>query len=290
MDCPACAETIADNTRICPYCKSHVAEFARDMAEERSERHRAKSTKKSGGSRATPLVLILGGAVVALLLCGGVLLALLLPAVQQAREAARRTQCKNNLRQIALALHNYNDTYGSFPPAVTYSADGKPMHSWRVLIWPFLDSNPMASQYNMNEPWDSPSNRAVTASMPMVFACASNPNGPATGNTSYVAVDGPRTVMNSKQPARIRDITDGTSNTLLVVEAQNSGIHWSEPRDFDISLGGTPGPGGLSSFHAGGFQAALADGSVRFISGSINPQTLQGLFTIDGGEMVNLGN
>lgn len=283
MNCPACAETIPNNTKICPFCKTNVAEFTRDMAEERAERPRATKSQKS---KSTPLVLILGGVIGALLLCGGVLLALLLPAVQQAREAARRTQCKGNLKQIVLALHNYHDTYGSFPPAITYNSDGQPMHSWRVLLLPYLDQAPMYSQYNRNEPWNSPGNLAVTANMPAVYACASNPNGPFSGNTSYVALDGPGTVMNSKQPARIRDIADGPTQTLIVVEAQNSGIHWTEPKDFDISVGGTPGPGGLSSFHTGGFQGALVDGSVRFISGSINPQTLKALLTINGGETV----
>jgi type II secretory pathway pseudopilin PulG len=283
MNCPACAETIPNGTKLCPLCKTNVAEFTRDVAEERAERPRAAKTRKS---QSTPLVLILGAVIGTLLLCGGVLLALLLPAVQQAREAARRTQCKNNLKMIALALHNYHDLYGSFPPAVTYSADGQPMHSWRVLLLPYLDSSPMYSQYKMNEPWNSPGNLAVTANMPAVYACASNPNGPFSGNTSYVALDGPGSVMNSKQPARIRDIADGTTQTLMVVEAQNSGIHWTEPKDFDISVGGTPGPGGLSSFHTGGFQGVLVDGSVRFFSGNINPQTLKALLTIDGGETV----
>ena len=285
MDCPACAETIADNTKICPYCHSDVVNFAQELSEERSERPRAMKPK-SGGRKGLPLVLILGGALFVLLACMGVLVALLLPAVQQAREAARRTQCKNNLKMIALALHNYHDVYGSFPPAVTYSADGQPMHSWRVLLLPYLDSSPMYSQYNRNEPWNSPGNLAVTANMPAVYACASNPNGPFSGNTSYVALDGPGSVMNSKQPARIRDIADGTTQTLMVVEAQNSGIHWTEPKDIDINVEGTPGPGGLSSFHTGGFQGVLVDGSVRFISGSINPQTLKALLTIDGGETV----
>jgi type II secretory pathway pseudopilin PulG len=283
MDCPACAETIPNGTRICPYCKSDVKEFARDLAEQRSERPRAKT---AGGTKWAPLVLILGGAVMALLFCSGILVALLLPAVQQAREAARRTQCKNNLKQIGLALHNYHDTYGSFPPATTSDSNGKPMHSWRVLILPYLDEAALYAQYNMNEPWDSPGNLAVAANMPVVYACPSNPQGKLAGNTHYVALDGPRSIMNSRKPAGIREIVDGTSNTLLVVEASNTAIRWTEPVDFDPSQTTGPGPQGMSSYHFGGFHALLGDGSVRFISDSLNPQTLQGLSTIDCGEMV----
>ncbi|MFN0054259.1 MAG: DUF1559 domain-containing protein, partial [Planctomycetales bacterium] len=89
------------------------------------------------------LLLIGGCALAVLLVCGGILAALLLPAVQQAREAARRTQCKNNLHQIGLALHNYHDAFNSFPPAYIPDASGRPMHSWRVLILPFLDQAPL---------------------------------------------------------------------------------------------------------------------------------------------------
>lgn len=283
MDCPACAETIPNGTKVCPYCQSDVVAFARDLDGEWSERPRPK---KAGGTKGAPLVLILGGAVLAFFVCSGILVALMLPAVQQAREAARRTQCKNNLKIIGLALHNYHATYGSFPPAVTYSAGGQPMHSWRVLILPYLDEAALYAQYNLNEPWDSPGNLAVTATMPAVYACPSNPQGRLAGNTHYVALDGPRSVMNSRKPSSFREIVDGTSNTLLVVEATNTAARWSQPVDFDLSQATGPSPQGMSSYHFGGFHALLADGSVRFISDSLNPQTLQGLSTIDGGEMV----
>jgi prepilin-type processing-associated H-X9-DG protein len=138
----------------------------------------------------------------------------------------------------------------------------------------------------MDEPWNSPNNSAVTASMPSVYACASNPNGSLPQHTHYVALDGPQSVMNSKQPARIADIADGTSNTIMVVEARDSGIHWAEPKDFDISQSTGPAPNGMSSFHYGGFHAAFADGSVRFVSDNIGSQRLQGLSTIKGGEAV----
>jgi Protein of unknown function (DUF1559) len=284
MNCPACAETIPASTRICPCCHSDLRSFSRHLAAARSERSEHSRDKHLRDSNATWLSL--WGWVLSLLLCEGILWALLSPTRPLEREAESRMSCMNNLRQITIALYNYREVYGTFPPAVTYRADGQPMHSWRVLILPYLDHSDMYEQYNMNEPWDSPGNRAATASMPGIFSCPSHPGGPASGNTSYLALDGPGTVMNSKQPARLQDIVDGTSDTLLLVEAQNPGVHWTEPKDLDISEGVTPGPGGLSSWHVRGFHATTADGSTRYISESISPQTLQGLLTINGGEII----
>jgi len=283
MDCPACAETIPNGVTICPCCKSDIAAFSQEAAEERASRPRKK---QSGGSKVTPLVLILGGAVVALLLCGGVLLALLLPAVQQAREAARRAQCANNLRQIGLALHNYHDVYGTFPPAVTYSADGKPMHSWRVLLLPFLDQQAMYAQYNFAEPWDSPANSVVTSRIVPTFACPSHPNGSSGGHTPYVALVGPQAAFHPNKGMAIKDMRDGPSRTIMVVEARNSGIHWAEPRDFSVGSPVTPGVTGMSSWHAGVFAALFGDGSVRLLLDGMSPADLEGLSTIDGGEDV----
>src|SRR6476469_182788 len=83
----------------------------------------------------------------------GVLVALLLPAVQAAREAARRMQCSNHLKQIGLALQNYHDTFGSLPPAYLADSQGKPIHSWRVLILPFLENTTLYDRYSFDEPW-----------------------------------------------------------------------------------------------------------------------------------------
>lgn len=222
-----------------------------------------------------------------LLLCGGVLLALLLPAVQQAREAARRTQCANNLKQIGLALHNYHDTYGTFPPAVTYSADGQPLHSWRVLILPFLGEQMLYSRYNLNEPWDGPNNSQLQSQMPPVYACPSNPTGTISGLTNYAGVAGPGTVFSDGKAASLREIKDGTANTLIVGESGTSGIPWMEPRDIDVSQFPTLGmPLGFGSSHFGGAQFLFCDGSVRFLSISINGQTFHDLCTKDGGETI----
>lgn len=230
------------------------------------------------------------GGLVMLLACGGILVALLLPAVQAAREAARRAQCTNNLKQIALAFHNYHDTYNSFPPAYLADEDGKPMHSWRVLLLPFLEQSALFEQYDFSEPWDSPANMQVVNTAIPSYQCPSDPAGPASMTTSYMVLSGPGTVFEGANGAKIADITDGTSNTLLVVEVQGTGVNWAEPVDLDASTLSLPfaaGPGSPGSLHPGGINAAMCDGSVRFLSNNISPDTFQSLTTRAGGEMIS---
>jgi prepilin-type processing-associated H-X9-DG protein len=218
--------------------------------------------------------------------CGGVLAALLLPAVQQAREAARRSQCKNNLKQIGLALHNYHETYGCLPPAYITDESGKPMHSWRVLILPFLDASPLYNQYDFSEPWDGPKNSLLLARMPPVYACPSHP-GTGSYTTNYAGVFGDACVFRGAEITRFADITDGTSNTLMVGESANANIPWMKPEDIDVTAHPAMGDrDGFSSFHTGGAHFLFCDGSVRYISLSVDPDTLKALFTRNGAEPV----
>ncbi len=219
--------------------------------------------------------------------CVGGLLALLVPAVQSAREAARRSQCSCNLCQIKLALLNYHSTYGCFPPAYIADATGKPIHSWRVLILPFIEQTPLYNQYDFNEPWDGPNNIKLLNSMPSSLACPSRFTGP-TDLTSYVAVSGPGTIFPGTTSTKIEDIKDGTSNTLMVVEVANVNIPWTSPQDFDARTMSfrinDPRRPGISSKHPGGAHGVLADGSTRFIYDTITPGNLRALITIAGGE------
>ena len=137
------------------------------------------STPKPAGKGLSGLAItliavgILGGL---FLICG---VALLLPAVQAAREAARRSQCCNNLKQIGLALHNYHMVFKTLPFAVVTNEDGKPMQSWRAAILPFIEQPALVKQYDPREPWDSPKNRAISPMMPSVFRCPSDPQSRA---------------------------------------------------------------------------------------------------------------
>ncbi len=279
MQCPACAERNPADTEFCPYCKTDVQDYKP-----------ARSGKKKGGGSAgakaagVSIVMILGIVAATVLVCGGILAALTIPAVQQAREAARRVQCMNNLRQIGLAIHTYDDAYNSLPPAVTYSADGKPLHSWRVLILPYLGESGLYSMYNLDEPWDSPNNIQLQGMMPKVFACPSSTGAPGGGTTQYLAISGKGTIFPKDKAVSIRDVTDVFS--IMVGESESANVPWTQPVDIDASNGLTMGPAGLNSRHANGAIVLFADGSVRFLQDDINPQSLNALSTISGGEPV----
>lgn len=209
--------------------------------------------------------------------------ALLLPAVQSAREAAQRAQSMNNLKQMMLAMHNYHDTYRQFPPQFNADENGKPLLSWRVHILPFVEQAPLYQQFHLDEPWDSEHNRKLIAQMPPVYRAPGSRAEP--GETNYLGVSGEGALLVGKEKVRIADIIDGTSNTIMLVEAGDSlAVPWTKPDDFDI---GAENPmAQLMGLRQGGFLAGFADGSVRFISQGIDPQVLKALFTRGGGEVV----
>jgi hypothetical protein len=213
------------------------------------------------------------------------LTALLLPAVQAGRGAARGAQSQNNLRQIGLALLNHHQARGSFPPAYTTGKDGKPLLSWRVHILPYLDQDALYKQFHLDEPWDSEHNKALVAQMPATYKHpASAVSG--EGKTNYLTVRGEKTVFPGEKCIGLAEIRDGSSNTIMTVEvADESAVVWTKPDDFQYDeKNPLKGLGGLSP---DGFNAGFADGSVRFLSLSIDPKTLTALFTRNGGEAVD---
>jgi prepilin-type processing-associated H-X9-DG protein len=238
------------------------------------------------------LIIVVVAALVGILFFGGILVALLLPAVQAAREAARRSQCTNNLKQIALAMHNYHDTYKCFPPAVITDQNGRPMRSWRVAILPFLEQAALYEAYKSDEPWDGPNNRALGNIAIPTYRCPSDPS-PVPTETNYVMIVGKGAFGGLPNEAiRVSDIRDGTSNTIMIVEVTGSGIPWMEPRDLsveEIQREINDGSGKwISSKHPGGVNVALCDGSVRFLAQTIDRNILRSLIDPNDGMRVNM--
>lgn len=217
------------------------------------------------------------------------LIALSLPAVHNARSAARRSKCTSHLKQLGLALQNYSDVYKCFPPVCTTDENGKPMHSWRVLILPFLEYKSLYDKYDLNEPWDGPHNRLLAKLMPATFRCPEDATNPA-GVTDYVAVVGPETIWQPDRGTRFADIRDGSWQTIAVIEASGAGVNWMEPRDLPFAAvdnGINPKQGqGISSMHPGPVIAMFADGHTQTIQEDISLETLKALFTKAGGEEI----
>jgi len=172
--------------------------------------------------------------------------------VQDAREAARRSQCAGHLSQIALALHNYQSVFGCWPPAYVADENGKPMHSWRVLILPFLGEQTLYNRYDFREPWDGPHNRRLIGAMPSLYVCPSHAENGTTDRTCYVAVVGPGTAFPGSGTTSSADIRDGPSHTVMVVEAVDADIPWTEPRDLETARMSS----GSTTRTAGGRRAA----------------------------------
>ena len=167
------------------------------------------------------------------------LAALLLMPLEQGRSDARAAQCRNNLKEIALALNYYHDKYSSFPPVFVPDNDGRPMHSWRVLLLPFLQdakNNELYQRYRFDEPWDGPTNSLLHGENVSAYSCPSDMAPFLSRWTSYLAISGPGTIWRHDTVIGFRDIKDSVEDTLAFVEVANSGIHWLEPRDIPSSL------------------------------------------------------
>jgi hypothetical protein len=193
-------------------------------------------------------------------------------------DAPKRQVSANNLKQLALAMHNYHSVHGTFPPAAIYSKDGKPLLSWRVLLLPYLERQNLYEQFKLDEAWDSPHNKALLKANPEVF-------GLLDGKTHYRVFTGPGTVFEGTKGMRAAAITDGTSNTILMVEA-SEGVPWTKPDDLPYDAKkALPKLGGLFK---DGFHIGMADGSVRFVRHPVNEQMLRAAITANGGEAIDL--
>jgi prepilin-type processing-associated H-X9-DG protein len=202
----------------------------------------------------------------------------------------RVEQCARQLTRLGQALDRYQDAHGHFPAPAIVGPGGAPLLSWRVAILPSLGYESLYTRFRLDEPWDSPHNLALLSEMPAEFVCPSGP-GRRRGQTGYLVVVGPATDFGSVntpfEPTRgadIREITDGTSNTVLVFETSAT-VPWTRPDDLNWAPGGPPPR--VESPHAGGAHVLFADGRPRFLKPNMNINTLVALLTMNGNEVLS---
>ncbi len=210
------------------------------------------------------------------------LIGLLLPAIRTAGPAARRAQCVNNLKQIALALLNYEQEHGALPPAFTVDATGRALHSWRTLILPYMEQESLYRTIDLSKPWNDPANaKALETSVP-VFRCPGAVGPQYT--TTYLAIVAPDGCFLPEESRRLAEITDAHESTLMVIEAgEEDSVPWMAPVDADESLVMRLGPD-TKLHHPGGMNACLVDGSVRFLKASTPDKVRRALLSISGND------
>jgi hypothetical protein len=213
--------------------------------------------------------------------------AALVPAVGKIREGAGNLQSQNNLKQIGLAIHIYHDTNGVMPQDIV-DKNGKPILSWRVAILPYIEQDNLYKQFKLDEPWDSENNKVPSQAMIKVFLSpeAKLPAKPEFGLTSYRGIAGPGAAFEPGKKIKLTDFTDGTSNTVIVIETDEL-VPWAKPGDFPFDekkpLPKITPVGGKNVF-----QALFGDGSVRAIKTTTPEKTLKAAFTRNGGEIFDL--
>lgn len=222
------------------------------------------------------------GRVLAVLGIAGLLIALLIPFRRNVGPAMHRVQCRNNLKQIVLALHNYRDAHKALPPAYTVDANGKPLHSWRTLILPYLENEQLYKTIDLSKPWDDPANAAARETTVNEFACPAA--DVPSGHTTYMGMVASNAALLPEESRPLSEITDDHAETLVVIEVStDKAVHWMAPQDDGVRF--------LLNFgteselaHAGGTQGAFIDGTVQFLPTDISDTNRRAIISIAGGD------
>ena len=215
----------------------------------------------------------------------------LAPELKKIRAAAQRTQMLNNLRQNALAMHNYESAFRQFPMRANLDANGKPLLSWRVHILPFVGEKELYDQFKLDEPWDSLNNRKLVSKMPRLYRdpTEGGRQNNAAGKTTIQVPIAKLSIFENFTPIKFRDIKDGSSNTILIVQvAHDRAVPWSQPADWEVDENSPTN--GLFNKDMDSTSVAIADGSVHTIPKPLDPQKLLNMLTKDGGEITTIND
>ncbi|WP_254508759.1 DUF1559 family PulG-like putative transporter [Anatilimnocola floriformis] len=202
------------------------------------------------------------------------------------RSAAGQAQSMNNLKQIALAMHNYADANGKFPGAASLSKDGKPLLSWRVHILPFVEQEALFKEFHLDEPWDSEHNRKLIPFMPEIYLDPVHPEIAVVGKTIYAVPVGEKSAFSVPGGIKFASIVDGTSNTIMTVTLPaESAVIWTKPDDWNFDP--KDPAAGLLDGKRTKFLTAFCDGSVRTLPATIDRKDLRRLVQMNDGEVID---
>jgi hypothetical protein len=211
---------------------------------------------------------------------GAIAASALTPSLSKIQESAYRGKTQNNLKQIGLAMHNYHDVNNGLPAAAIVDKKGKPLLSWRVAVLPYIEQDNLYKQFKLDEPWDSEHNKKLIPMMPKTYAIPAKVKV-KPGHTNYRVLVGNGAMFDPIQITGFANITDGLSNTWMVVESEES-VEWTKPEDFDFDPAKALPKFG--KFFRGGFNVLLGDGSVRYFKAV--PKFAKEWITRSGGEVV----
>lgn len=202
--------------------------------------------------------------------------------LRKTAEDAESNKCRGCQTCIVTAMHQYHEKYGHLPPAYVLGKDGRPAHSWRVLLLEFLDP-PTFQAYRFDESWNSENNRKLESKMPSCYRCPSHDEARENWHTSYFVVVGEGTAFPGSQTVKFDDIRRPKGETILLIENIDEKIHWMAPNDLmfatmSFSINDPKQPS-VSSNHRNGPIVCMADLTVRQIE-VIRPDELRTLFLL----------
>ena len=203
------------------------------------------------------------------------------PVPRNSISSIKRSICASNLSMIALALELYYHKHGCFPPAYTVDANGRPLHSWRTLILPYLGHEDLYQQIDLSKPWDHTDNRKAFETGVGVYRCLSVQDA-SPGHTTYLAIVSDKSCLQPAKPRKLSEIGDAPNLTIVVIEVDaRNAVPWMSPRDANEQLV-LEMLARNSTQHRGIFHVLLADGTVKGISNDIDRRTLHALLTATG--------